>query len=139
MHLFLVQHGIAKSEAEDPERPLTEEGTDAVRRMGAWAAGQGLVIDQIRHSGKRRAAETAGASEYIDRLPQGYDTPLGRSGGRLSVGQKQRLSIARALVREAPVLRLQLPAQKIAGVTEHSYYEVCVDPKLYQKFPAASA
>ena len=57
MHLFLVQHGIAKSEAEDPERPLTEEGADAVRRMGAWAAGQGLVIDQIRHSGKRRAAE----------------------------------------------------------------------------------
>ncbi|MEE8146587.1 MAG: phosphohistidine phosphatase SixA [Longimicrobiales bacterium] len=59
MHLFLVQHGIAKSEAEDPERPLTEEGADAVRRMGAWAVGQGLVIDQVRHSGKLRAAETA--------------------------------------------------------------------------------
>lgn len=42
------------------------------------------------------------------------------------------------IVREAPVLRLQLPAQKIAGVTEDSYYEVCVDLKLYQKFPAAS-
>ena len=38
MDLFLVQHGEAKSEAEDPERSLTDRGAEAVRRMAAWAA-----------------------------------------------------------------------------------------------------
>src|SRR6202035_2354530 len=44
------------------------------------------------------AARQAGAEEFIERLPQGYDTPLEEGGSNLSVGQKQRLSIARALV-----------------------------------------
>ena len=59
MDLFLVQHGEAKSEAEDPERSLTDRGTEAVRRMAAWAAQVGVKVDQIRHSGKRRAEQTA--------------------------------------------------------------------------------
>ncbi len=59
MDLFLVQHGEAKSEAEDPERPLTDRGTETVRRMANWAAEIGLKVDQIRHSGKRRAEQTA--------------------------------------------------------------------------------
>lgn len=59
MDLFLVQHGEAKSEAEDPERSLTDRGAEAVRRMAAWAAQVGVKVDQIRHSGKRRAEQTA--------------------------------------------------------------------------------
>jgi phosphohistidine phosphatase len=59
MELYLVQHGEAKPESEDPERPLTDRGTELVRRMAAWAAQVGLKVDQIRHSGKRRAEETA--------------------------------------------------------------------------------
>jgi phosphohistidine phosphatase SixA len=51
MDLFLVQHGEAKSEAEDPERSLTDRGAEAVRRMAAWAAQVGVKVDQIRHSG----------------------------------------------------------------------------------------
>jgi phosphohistidine phosphatase len=59
MELYLVQHGEAKSKAEDPQRPLTERGRDEVRRVAAFAARAGLKVNQIRHSGKRRAEETA--------------------------------------------------------------------------------
>lgn len=57
--IFLVQHGEAKPEAEDPDRPLSEKGAAEVRRMAAWAAGAGVSPTRIRHSGKRRAEETA--------------------------------------------------------------------------------
>jgi phosphohistidine phosphatase len=59
MELYLVQHGEAKPEAEDPERSLTERGIEAVRWMAAWAARSGVQVGQIRHSGKRRAEQTA--------------------------------------------------------------------------------
>jgi ABC-type multidrug transport system fused ATPase/permease subunit len=66
----------------------------------------------------RRATRVAGADEFIRRLPQGYATPLGRAGGKLSVGQKQRLSIARALVRDAPILILDEPTSALDSETE---------------------
>ncbi len=54
----------------------------------------------------RAAAEAANAWEFIERLPQGMDTPIGENGSMLSGGQRQRLAIARAILRDAPILIL---------------------------------
>ncbi len=54
----------------------------------------------------RRAADAAFALEFIEELPDGFDTIIGESGARLSGGQRQRISIARAILKDAPVLVL---------------------------------
>ena len=60
MRLYLVQHGEAKSKEEDPARPLTARGEADVRCVADFAKRAGVQVGQIRHSGKRRAEQTAG-------------------------------------------------------------------------------
>jgi phosphohistidine phosphatase len=60
MRLYLVQHGEAKSEAEDPERSLTIRGEEETKKISGAAKKQGLRPSRIYHSGKKRAEQTAG-------------------------------------------------------------------------------
>jgi phosphohistidine phosphatase len=59
MHIYLVQHGASKSEAEDPERSLTDEGRHVVEQMADHLADVGISVDRVQHSEKLRARQTA--------------------------------------------------------------------------------
>lgn len=57
--LYLVRHGQARTQGDDADRTLTDHGQDEIETIARWAAGAGVEPAQIRHSGKRRAEQTA--------------------------------------------------------------------------------
>ena len=79
----------------------------------------GFGVADVKREAIEEAAKVACADEFIREMPNGYDTELGERGGKLSAGQRQRLSIARAIVRDAPVLILDEPTASLDARTEH--------------------
>lgn len=100
---------------------LDEIPSQVWQRLVAWSPQDpalifGSVLDNLRLAHPqatleqaRQAARLAEADEFISALPQGYATPIGERGLRLSAGQAQRLALARAFLRDAPVLVLDEP------------------------------
>jgi ATP-binding cassette subfamily B protein len=64
------------------------------------------------------AAKAANCHEFISKLPQGYDSRVGERGVKLSVGEKQRVSIARALLKDSPILILDEATASVDTATE---------------------
>ena len=89
----------------------------------------GTVADNIRaghtelcHADVEEAASRAEAHGFIKALPQGYDTPVGELGSLLSGGQRQRIAIARAFLRDAPILLLDEPTSALDAHSEDAIH-----------------
>jgi ATP-binding cassette subfamily C protein CydD len=93
-----------------PQRPYLFTGSilDNIRLARPTASDQ-----EVEH-----ASELAGAAEFITRLPHGYATDIGEQGSRLSAGQIQRIAIARAFLKNAPLLILDEPTSSLDPESE---------------------
>jgi subfamily B ATP-binding cassette protein MsbA len=70
-----------------------------------------------------RAAEMANAHEFIEKMPHGYDTIVGERGMTLSGGQRQRIAIARAIIRNTPILIMDEPSSGLDASSEKLVFE----------------
>ncbi len=100
-------------------RPLSDYRLADLRRQIALVGQQVMLFDgsvaanvaygelaDVGEDSVRNALDVANASEFVDKLPDGAGTAIGSKGGRLSGGQRQRLAIARAILKDAPILIL---------------------------------
>ena len=127
----------------DPDRgSVTIDGVDlrrldvdSLRRNVSIALQENVLFalsvrDNLRYAAPEatdealhRATYVSCVDDYVASLPEGLDTMLGDRGGKLSTGQRQRLSIARAIAKDAPILILDEPTAALDAATEHRVME----------------
>jgi ABC-type transport system involved in cytochrome bd biosynthesis fused ATPase/permease subunit len=97
-----------------PQRPTLFRGTIADNiRLGDASAGD---------DGVRQAAELAGAHDFVSRLPDGYATVVGDGGRALSTGERRRIALARAFLRDAPLVILDEPTADLDAASAEAVH-----------------
>lgn len=118
-HVLIDDHDVTSVDIDSLRHQVTYVFQEhvllsaSIRRNLLLAKGDATEEEMVQ------ALTTAGCMEFIDKLPDGIDTVLGRSGDTLSVGQQQRLSIARGLVRDSKILILDEPTAALDPQTEN--------------------
>jgi len=103
---------------ESMRRQIAVVSQDSVLLAGTVADNIGFGNPLATRDEIRAAAKAAAADDFIMALEDGYDTVLSPSGGHFSGGEKQRLSIARAILRDAPILMLDEPTSALDAESE---------------------
>jgi ABC-type multidrug transport system fused ATPase/permease subunit len=116
-------------------RPASDYELSSLRRCIGYVSQSpillsGTIMDNLRYGNLEageeqviQAARTAGIHEFIASLPEGYNSTVGERGVNLSEGQKQRLAIARALVKNPDIMVLDEPTSSLDSLVEKSIFE----------------
>ncbi len=135
LRLFDPQSGFISIDGRD----IRDYKTSTLRNNIAIALQENLLFgmsvrDNIKYVAPNASDEqiseairVAAIDEYVNDLPKGLDTVLSDRGGKLSTGQRQRLSIARAIIRDAPILVLDEPTAALDASTEHKVMNNLID------------
>lgn len=120
-HILLDGRELSDYRLSDLRRQIALVSQDVVLFNDTVAANIAYgALSGIGREAIERAAQAAHAMEFIERLPEGLDTQVGENGTRLSGGQRQRLAIARALLKDAPVLILDEATSALDAESERA-------------------
>ena len=135
IHLLLRHWDVQGGGISLGDRPLSSFSLQSLQEQFATVSQRSYIFNETvrdnilfgrpgaTEAEMEAAASGAGLSEWIASLPEGYESPAGERGGKLSGGQRQRIAIARAILKDAPIVLLDEPTSSLDVETERGVME----------------